>query len=162
MPPPTSVINLQQQSLGFHYLVTTAPAMTLDHTPSIMDSVTRICGQPQVFCFTKRYFIRHVLANDGSLLDSGANICIINALGLLVDVIDIPPFTFSIGRDSTTPSIDNCCTKRGLLPLPMADGSLYYQPCYFCQNATETIILPQAVVEASDTFCWLGYQVASN
>jgi hypothetical protein len=34
----------------------------------------------------------------------------------------------------------------------MADGFLYYQPCYFCQNATETIILPQAVVEASDTF----------
>jgi hypothetical protein len=80
------------------------------------------------------------------------SICITNALSLLVDVVDIPPFTFSIVQDGTTPSIDDCCTKRGLLPLPMADGSLYYQPCYFCQNATETIILPQAIVEASDTF----------
>jgi hypothetical protein len=34
----------------------------------------------------------------------------------------------------------------------MADGSLYYQHCYFCQNVTETIISPQAIVEASDTF----------
>jgi hypothetical protein len=34
----------------------------------------------------------------------------------------------------------------------MTNGSLYYQPCHFCQNATETIILPQAIVNASDTF----------
>ncbi len=32
------------------------------------------------------------------------------------------------------------------------DGSLYYQPCYHCKKATETIISPQAVVDASDTF----------
>jgi hypothetical protein len=30
--------------------------------------------------------------------------------------------------------------------------SLCHQPCYYCKNATETIISPQAVVDASDTF----------
>jgi hypothetical protein len=40
LAPPTSVPNLQQQSLNFHSLLTTALAMTLDNTPSIMDSVT--------------------------------------------------------------------------------------------------------------------------
>jgi hypothetical protein len=150
--PPTSVINLQQQSLNFHSLVTTALTMTLDYTRSIMDSFTCICGQPRVFGFTNHYYIQRILANNGSLFSSGANICITNALGLLVDVVDIPLFTFFIGRDGTTPRIKDCCTKHGLLPLPMADGSLNYQPCYFCQNATETIISPQAIVEASDAF----------
>jgi hypothetical protein len=126
--------------------------MTLDYNPSIMDSVICISGQPRVFRFTDHYYVQGILVNDGSLFNSGANICITYALGLCVDVVDIPPFTFSISRDSTTLSNNDCCTKRGLLPLPMADGSLYCQPCYFCKNATETIILPQAIVEASDTF----------
>jgi hypothetical protein len=152
LTPPTLVLNLQQQSLDFHSSLTNALAMTLGSTPYITDSVTRICGQPRVFSFADRYYIQRVSATDGTLFNSGANICITTALSLLVDVVDIPPFTFSIGRDGTTPSIDDCCTKRGLLPIPMADGSLYYQPCYFCQNGTETIISPQAIMEASDTF----------
>jgi hypothetical protein len=152
LTPPILVLNLQQQSLDFHSLLTNALAMTLGSTLYITDSITRICGQPRVFGFADRYCIWCVLATDGSLFDSGANICITNALSLLVDVVDIPPFTFSIGQDGTTPSIDDCCTKHGLLPLPMADGSLYYQPCYFCQNATEIIISPQGIVEASKTF----------
>ncbi len=93
---PTFVLNLQQQSLDFHSLLTNALAMALEYTPSIMDSVTDICGQPWVFGFANRYYVRCVSATDGSLFDSGANICITNALSLLVDVIDIPLFTFFI------------------------------------------------------------------
>jgi hypothetical protein len=152
LTPPILVLNLQQQSLNFHSLLTNALAMTLGSTPSITDGITRICGQPWIFGFANCYYVQCISATDGSLFDSGANICITNALSLLVDIVDIPPFTFSISQDGTTPSIDDCCTKRGLLPLPMTDGSLYYQPCYFCQNATETIISPQAIMEASDTF----------
>jgi hypothetical protein len=47
--------------------------------------------------------------------------------------------------------MDDCCTKRGLIPLTLSDGSVYYQPCYYCKNATETIISPEAIVAASDT-----------
>jgi hypothetical protein len=74
-------------------------------------------------------------------MDSGANICITNSLALLIEAVNITPFTF----------LDNCCTKCGLLPLAMTDGSLYYQPCYYCKNATKTIISPQAIIDASDT-----------
>jgi hypothetical protein len=126
-------------------------ALHLDHHPPVLGSVTRICGQPRVFGFTDSFFVHCISANDGSLMDSGANICIMNLIGLLVDATDIPPFTFSIGCVVGTPNIDDCCTKCGLLLLPLVDGSLYYQPCYYCKNATETIISPQEVVDTSDT-----------
>jgi hypothetical protein len=47
-------------------------------------------------------------------------------------------------------SVDDCCTKKGLLPLTMDDRSSYYQPCYYCKNAVETIISLQAILAASD------------
>jgi hypothetical protein len=34
----------------------------------------------------------------------------------------------------------------------MEDGSVYYQPCYFCRNIVERIISPQAIVTNSDIF----------
>ncbi len=49
-------------------------------------------------------------------------------------------------------SIDDCCTKRGYIPLSLTDGSLYWQICYFCANIVETIISPQAVLATSDVF----------
>jgi len=51
-----------------------------------------------------------------------------------------------------TISSDDCCTKRGYIPLTLADGSLYWQVCYYCANVVETIISPQAVVGTSDIF----------
>jgi hypothetical protein len=120
--------------------------------PPVLGSVTCICGQPQVFGFTDGFFIHRISVNDGLLMDSGANICITNLIDLLVNAVDIPPFTFFIGCDISTPNIDYCCTKHGLLPLPLVGVSLYYQPCYYCKNVTETIISPQAVIDASDTF----------
>ncbi len=32
------------------------------------------------------------------------------------------------------------------------DSGIYFQPCYYCENAVETIISPQAILDASDTF----------
>jgi len=86
-----------------------------------------------------------------SLMDGGANICITGLLDLLVDVEPIPPLPISVATTSGTFSLDDCCTKKGLIPLTLADGSIYYQPCYYCKNATETIISPEAIVSASDT-----------
>jgi hypothetical protein len=48
--------------------------------------------------------------------------------------------------------IDQCCTERGLLLLLLEDGSVYYQTCYYCKNAVETIISPQAILDGSDIF----------
>ncbi len=84
-------------------------------------------------------------------MDGGANICITGILGLLVDVGSITPIPISIAATSGSIFIDNCCTKQGLIPLTLSDGSIYYQPCYYCENAVETIISPEAIVAASNT-----------
>lgn len=130
-PSPSSILNLPITHLDFHSDITSAIALpmdlSLDLHPPVLSSVTRICGQPRVFAFTDGYFVHRFSANDGSLMDSGANICITNLIGLLIDAVDIPLFTFSIGRGGGTPNIDDCCTKHGLLPLPLVKGSLYYQ-----------------------------------
>ena len=58
----------------------------------------------------------------------------------------------SVAIEGTGASLADCGTKHGLLPLQLADGGVYYQPCYFCENALEMIILPQAILDGSDTF----------
>jgi hypothetical protein len=58
----------------------------------------------------------------------------------------------SVAIEGAGASMADCCTKRGLLPLQLADGGVYYQPCYYCENAVETIISPQAILDGSDTF----------
>jgi hypothetical protein len=52
-------------------------------------------------------------------MDSSVNICITNSLALLIDAVNITPVTFSIGKNGATHSVDDCCTKHGLLPLAM-------------------------------------------
>ena len=73
-------------------------------------------------------------------------------LSLLVDTISIPPMPISVAVEGAGASIADCCTKRGLLPLQLKDGDVYFQPCYYCENAVETIISLQAILDASDTF----------
>lgn len=89
--------------------------------------------------------------DNPSLMDGGANICITGILSLLVDVENIPPLPISVATSFNSVSLDDCCTKKGLIPLTLSDGSVYYQLCYSCKNATETIISPEAIVAASDT-----------
>lgn len=127
---------------------------------SPMDSVTRVVGLPHLYglkgdegSYVK--VMRSMAQGDAldapSLMDGGANICITGILSLLVDVEPIPPLPISVAMTSGTFSLDDCCTKKGLIPLTLSDGSVYYQPCYYCKNAMETIISPEAIVAASDT-----------
>ena len=80
----------------------------------------------------------------------GANICLTGVLDLLVEVISIAPLLILVATKNEDISLDDCCTKRGLLLLTLVDGMVYYQPCYNCRNAVETIISPQAILAASD------------
>jgi hypothetical protein len=133
-----------------------------DYVPheATMESVTRVVGLPRVFglkgdelSYAKvtRAAIPMDAIDNPSLMDGGANICITGVMSLLVDVETIPPLPISVATKSGSISLDDCCTKRGLIPLQLSDGSVYYQPCYYCKNATETIISPEAIVAASDT-----------
>jgi hypothetical protein len=123
-------------------------------------SVTQVVGLPQVCglmgdnASSARVMCTAILmdaSDNPSLMDGGANICITGILGLLVDVVSIPPISISIATTLGSISINNCCTKRGLIPLTLNGGSIYYQPCYYCKNAVETIISPEAIVAASNT-----------
>ena len=69
----------------------------------------------------------------------------------LFDVVAIPPLSISVAVEGDS-SIDDCCTARGMTPLQLDDGSIYWQVCYFWKNAVETIISPQAIVDSSDVF----------
>ena len=139
------------------------PSLTsdLDTLQLPMDSVTRVVGLPRVFGLRgdKDSYAR-VTAWDNStltgsasvsspsmMLDGGANICVTGLLELLVDVKLIPPLPISVATKTAKLSLDSCCTKKGLLPLALNDGFVYYQePCYYCKNATETIISPDTIL----------------
>jgi hypothetical protein len=127
--------------------------------PLLGCSVSKVVGLPQVcgLAHDDNIVIKvlQTAANYNdvdirSLIDGGANICIMGLLDLLVEVVSIPPLSISVATMTGGISVDDCCTKKGLLPLTMGDGSSYYQPCYYCKNAVETIISPQAILAASD------------
>ncbi len=124
-----------------------------------MGSVTRVVGLPCVYGLrgNKGSMVKVTHAavamdaiNNPSLMDGGANICLTGILDLLVDVITIPPLPITVATKSDRFLLDVFCTKCGLLPLTLNDGLIYYQPCYYCKNATETIISPEAIVSSSN------------
>jgi hypothetical protein len=132
-----------------------APPSEPPDLPSIMDSVTHVVGLPRVCGLlgdSAPCIKSSTSLGDATLVDSGANICVTGLLETLVDVVSIPALPISVAVHGSNTSLDDCCTHRGLLPLTMEDGSVFYQPCYFCKNVVETIISPQAIVAGSDVF----------
>ena len=131
---------------------------TLLDLPSTMDSVTHVITNPCVCGLNgdSRSRIWTMPTGTGqrfsAMVDGGTNICLTGTLSLLVDTIFIPPMPFFVAVEGAGASIADCCTKRGLLPLQLTAGGVYFQPCYYCENAVETIISPQAILDASDTF----------
>jgi hypothetical protein len=126
--------------------------------PSTMDSVTQVVSNPQICgltgdtCSHVRVMQLETVKNFSSMVDGGANICLTGMLSLLVDVVTIPPMQISVAIEGWGDSLADCCTKRGLLPITLDDGGVYYQPCYFCANAVETILSPQAILDGSNLF----------
>jgi hypothetical protein len=90
-------------------------------------------------------------ASPGRLIDGGANICITGDIDSLFDVVEIPPLPIFVAVEGDL-SINNCCTACSWTPLQLDDGSIYWQVCYYCKNAVETVISPQAIVDSSDVF----------
>ncbi len=83
------------------------------------------------------------------LCDSRANLCMTNNPNLLVDVRPSEPFTISLATSDGGHSHMNICSSCGLLPLPLLDGTSYYQTCFVNAYASETFISPQAIIDSS-------------
>ena len=93
-------------------------------------------------------------------MDSGSNIILTNDISLLRELQDITPFTISVALNGES-TLDDYCTKQGLLTLTRDDGRHFDVTCYSCPNATETIISPQAIITESPIFTkWtqVGYK----
>jgi hypothetical protein len=129
----------------------------LPFMPTAMDSVThmvgflRVCGLSGKTSTTVTVRLPSS-GGESTLVDTGANICVTGMLEALVDVTVIPPLPISVAVHGSGVSLDDCCTHRGLLPLTMEDGLVYYQTCFYCKNIVEMIISPQALVATSDIF----------
>ncbi len=117
-------------------------------------SVCGLKGDEGSFVPIMRAAVGWDVFNNPSLMDGGANICITSILGLLVDVVSIPPLPILVASTSGTFLLDDCCTKRGLILLTISGGLVYYQPCYYCKNDTITIMgrLPKRITFAVVTF----------
>jgi hypothetical protein len=97
---------------------------------SLQDSLVHIVGRQRVcgiFGDNTRVcaFTPTDVTPPCSLLDSNANLCMTNNPNLLVDVCPCPPFTISLVTTDGGHSHTNVCRCRGLLPLPLLDGTTY-------------------------------------
>jgi hypothetical protein len=84
-------------------------------------------------------------------MDGSTNICITGDLSILLGIQDIPPMPFTVAISGKA-SLDDSCTKRGYLPLALPNRTIYWQLCFYCTNAVETIISPQDVLASSNVF----------
>jgi hypothetical protein len=88
-----------------------------------MDSSKQVVGLLQVYGIKgdEGSFVRIMRAavgwdafNSPSLMEGGANTCITGILGLLMDVVSIPPLPISVATTLGSFLLDDCCTRRGL------------------------------------------------
>ena len=95
------------------------------------------------------------LSNDqyppptSSMADTGANVCITSDESILVDVVDIDPIPLGVAVKSSDINA-SLCTRRGLLPIPLLDGTYHYQPFLVNANASDTILSPAHVMWSSN------------
>ncbi len=73
-----------------------------------------------------------------------------NNPNLLVDVRLRTPFKISLATTNGGHSHTNICQHCGLLPLPLIDGTTYYQTCFVNPYASKTFISLQAIIDSSD------------
>ena len=118
-------------------------------TPSA--SVIRMIVNPRVFGI-KGDCRASVQIKDWSLMDAGANICLTGDLTILANAVDISPLPITVALNGNKPTVDDCCTMKGYIPLTLSDGAIHWQLCYYSANAVETIISPQAILASSNIF----------
>jgi hypothetical protein len=121
----------------------------------LQDSLVHIVGRPRVCgLFGDGTRVCTLMTpNDlptHGLCDSGANLCMTNNPNFLVDVRPCAPFTISLATSDGGQSHMMVCKRCGLLPLPIVDGTTYYQPCFVNPYASETFISPQAIIDSSN------------
>ena len=88
---------------------------------------------------------------DGSLIDTGANICMTNSTKGLVNVKSIDPIPVGVAVQSEQQSVATC-NQMGYLPMLREDGHYHYQPFLINPDASDMIMSLASIIESSDDF----------
>ncbi len=133
---------------------TTKIRVQLPQPLNLHDSLVHTVARPHVcgiFGNGTRVYAITAMADTPihGLCNSGANLCMTNNPNILVDVCPCEPFMILLATTDGGHSHTKVCRSRGLLPLPLLDGTSYYQTCFVNPYASETFISPQAIVDSS-------------
>ena len=121
-------------------------------TPSIDSQVSSIVNNPKTNGLYQLQFSNE-MQNDG-----GANRSVTNLKSILLHFKTINPYPIN-GINSTEPAIH--CTGFGYIPWTSETHDTLLIPCYYCPNATGTIISPTDIVFSHlDKF--IGWQMTTN
>lgn len=118
------------------------------HMPSVhcLVSPTMVCGLTP----SGPTIVARLLSGTAhGLVDSGANICMTNTPSLLTHIQKCAPFHIDQATTDGSPSTSNVCDQVGLLPIPLLDGSVYYQTMFVNPHAAGTFLSPQALIDGS-------------
>ena len=134
----------------------------LDNLDDTLDNLTRNLVV-NVKCFVRTLDIgyntstrvyRLYRKEDGSLIDTGANICMTKSRKGLVNVKTIDPITVGVAVESEQQSVTTC-NQMGYLPMLREDGKYHYQPFLINPDASDMIMSLASIVESGkDFFSW--------
>ena len=84
--------------------------------------------------------------------DTGANVCMAPDASKLIRVRDITPVQVDLALTPEQPQQPALCNQMGYLPMTMANGKMHDQPFLINPNASDMIMSPEAILQASSTF----------
>ena len=59
-------------------------------------------------------------------MDAGANICLMGDPSILARAVNIPLLPIMVALNGNGSSLDNCCTKKGYIPLTLSNGTIHW------------------------------------
>ena len=65
-----------------------------------------------------------IKSTDWSLMDAGANICLTGDPSILANAANIPPLPTTVAINGNGSPLDDCCTKKGYIPLTLSNGTM--------------------------------------
>ena len=88
----------------------------------------------------------------GVMADSGANSCMVASERYLVGCHDIEPVTLGLALKIDNTHRNFQCSRVGYLPMTRDDGHVHHQPCLVNDNATDSIMSPEAIMHSCSDF----------
>ena len=92
------------------------------------------------------------LSHNGVMADTGTNVCMGPSADPLINVKSIDPVPVGLAIKSTDPASILYCHQMGYLPMPKADGSTHLEPVLVNPDASNFIMLSEAILHSSPHF----------